>query len=286
MFEENKNLKDSSGGTTVSITDIQFPISYNKTKKLITALYMVTDIIDELEPLRTKLRTLGVGILSDVSSIERDNTGRLTSVIVGKINDVMSFLDIASALNIISEMNFNILKKEFYKLNQSVLGSVNRIQNINSQINLAEFFRSGDKELESRSPAYLTKGRGSMISNNGLRENYKGHTRIGVQRGSTLMQALSDKTIGMSNINFSNETHENFDILKKQRRNEIVSVLNSIGHPSTIKDIKDKVQSLSSQYVYLSSCSEKTLQRELISMVIDKALNKNGEKRWSRYFLN
>jgi hypothetical protein len=35
----------------------------------------------------------------------------------------------------------------------------------------------------------------------------------------------------------------------------------------------------------LISCSEKTLQRELVSMVKNGVLDKMGEKRWSRYFL-
>ena len=37
-----------------------------------------------------------------------------------KIAEIMSFLDIASAVNIISEMNYNILRKEFSELNQSI----------------------------------------------------------------------------------------------------------------------------------------------------------------------
>src|SRR3989338_10874956 len=45
--------------------------SYSKVHKLITALYIVTDIIDKEEPIRNKLRILGIEILSDTSSMSK-----------------------------------------------------------------------------------------------------------------------------------------------------------------------------------------------------------------------
>ena len=113
MFREEKNLKDLQKDTQnpallppLTMGRVgEGSLSYTKTNKLSTALYMVTDIIDKDEPLRNKLRTLGTEIISDMSSSP--------SNICNKISDIMSFLDIASAVNIISEMNCSILKKEF-----------------------------------------------------------------------------------------------------------------------------------------------------------------------------
>src|SRR3989344_6914080 len=72
MLGENKNLKDihqdSKTNLGISVTDNSFSISYTKTHKLITALYMVTDVIDKEEPIRAKLRVLGTGIISDMHS--------------------------------------------------------------------------------------------------------------------------------------------------------------------------------------------------------------------------
>ena len=76
-----------------------------------------------------------------------------------------------------------------------------------------------------------------------------------------------------------------FDILKKQRRDDIITIIKTIGGSATIKDIKDKVQANPEQTSSLVSCGEKTLQREMVSMVKDGVLNRTGEKRWSRYFL-
>ena len=57
------------------------------------------------------------------------------------------------------------------------------------------------------------------------------------------------------------------------RRNEILRLLSST--PITIKDISEKVL----------GCSEKTIQRELNSMLDDNVIERVGEKRWSKYKL-
>ncbi len=209
MLRENKNLnlKDpelkpsasyGAGTSNMSIT----VFSYTKTQKLITALYMVTDIIDKDEPLRNKLRTLGTEIISDIYLIQYDISENDMSLMIGRISETMSFLDLASSLNIISEMNCGILKKEFLELSRAIEKLNRKGWNINKQINLMDFFR--EEEVDKFTPPHplprtrvpepklapLLRGRGTL----------KGHTRIGVQKGSTLLKALSEKTIGLSNM--------------------------------------------------------------------------------------
>jgi DNA-binding HxlR family transcriptional regulator len=265
MPGENKNLKDSTSRTNlnISIKDTSFSISYTKTHKLITALYMVTDIIDKEEPIRSKLRNLGTEIISDIHSMPA-KAGK-------KIAETMSFLNIASAMNFISEMNCNILKKEFLELEISIQEYTNT-----EPAWLEDFFEEAPLPNSPHPNPLLNKERGNSI--------HKGHTRIGVQKGSTLMQVLSDKTLGMSDIQHQRHV-DVFDVLKKQRRDDILNIIKTIGGGATIKDIKDKIQNSPEQASFLVSCSEKTLQRELVSMVRDGVLNKTGEKRWSRYFV-
>ncbi|MBI2627545.1 hypothetical protein HYW72_01295 [Candidatus Nomurabacteria bacterium] len=277
MFRDKKdlqkNLKDperkpsasyGAGTLEMSVTG-----SYTKTNRLITALYMVTDIIDKDEPLRNKLRTLGTEMISDTYSL--DTLAR--TVLARRINEIMSFLDIASAMNIISQMNCNILRKEFLELDQSIKESGDNVITPNKKINLAEFFVSTPPRSGSGHPS-----RGEL--------NSKGHINLGVQKGQTLLKAIKD----MSNKEnpARNATHSvagGFDALKKQRRENIVNIIKIMGGNATIKDIRDKAKSLPSSPGSLSSCGEKTLQRELVSMVKDGVLNKTGEKRWSRYIV-
>ena len=166
-------------------------------------------------------------------------------------------------------MNVNILLKEFLELNKAIEKLNPQNRNIGNQINLAEFFR--EEENADIHPV-------SQASHPSRGErNYKGHTRIGVQKGSTLLKAIKDMSnkIPVLYEMKVKDTKENvFEVLKKQRRDNITNLIKLNNGTATIKDIKDKV-----------SFGEKTLQRELVSMIQDGVLNKTGEKRWSKYFV-
>ena len=74
-------------------------------------------------------------------------------------------------------------------------------------------------------------------------------------------------------------TLNNFEILKQKRRETIIKVIKNKPEGVSIKDIVLAVRSLGEE------TGEKTLQRELISMIKDNVLKKTGEKRWSQYSL-
>ena len=61
---------------------------------------------------------------------------------------------------------------------------------------------------------------------------------------------------------------------KNNRQDIILSMLKS-GVKLTIKDFAKNIK----------DCSEKTIQRELLSLVSKGVLKKEGERRWSKYFL-
>ena len=297
MLGDNKNLnlKDNPSPTLPEGKGgISFPLSlgegagvrlsYTKTNKLVTALYMVTDIMDKEEPLRNKLRTLGVNIISDSPSLTLPK---------GKgVDEILSLLDIVSTLGMISEMNGSILKKEFFKLKESLQESSVQ-NNPNNPTWLEEFLSSpsplqgegrGEVLLDSNPmnqahPQPFPKGREEYSPSptlpKGKGEIPIGHQsmRIGVQRGGTLLKALSDRMSDRTSPLDNNE----HNALKKQRREEIIKIIKTYPNGGTITDIKNGAVGV------LVECGEKTLQRELVSMVQDSVLEKTGEKRWSRY---
>lgn len=282
MIEGNKN----------SISDIQTSnkglslLSYSKTNKLVTALYMVTDIMDKEEPLRNKLRALGVNIISDTHSPLRTSINK-------NIDEVLSLLDIACTVGMISEMNSSILKKEFNQLKQSVLDS-GQAQLSSGPVSLADFFgKDTDAVSESNGQDAGVRYVSNKFSNN-----------IGVQKGSTLMKALSkieipnrtphvgsnknnfSSTAGTQVRNISHNTSAGFDVLKRQRRELISKIIKAnpssggdVSNGHSIKDIMSSLKNSGEEW------GEKTLQRELVSMVNDGVLKKTGEKRWSKYFI-
>lgn len=62
------------------------------------------------------------------------------------------------------------------------------------------------------------------------------------------------------------------DQAEDMRRESILSIIRTQGVVS-IKDISDAI----------TDCSEKTIQRELMGMIKDNIIVKEGERRWSRY---
>ena len=253
---------------------------------------MVTDTIDKEEPIRLKLRTLGIEILSDSASLQKGVLSNLDE----KINTVLSFLNIASDVGMFSEMNCNILKKEFLELKQSIQGFTTQ-----NHLWLEEFIQSSSPDkgrneegLDPFQTFPLSRGKG-FSKRQGL--SAQAGTRIGVQKGSTLLKALSNKVSTMSPKNNSARYEaegfrSEFEILKSKRREEIIAIIKNIKKAgniegATITDIKNVAKNLpDNETGALASCGEKTLQRELVSMIKDNVLKKTGEKRWSQYFLN
>ena len=288
MQSNEKNLKDITNGHSQIMSELppnrsfSFPFgSYNKVNKLITALYMVTDILDKEEPIRLKLRTLGVEILSDTKSVLKDNNNDLED----KISIILSFLNIASNMNMISEMNINILRKEFADLKQSI--SEYKKQNnlwLEDFIHRASVSDGGDSYMSDTTfpighkIEFIKKGQSTQNFNKGQ------NTSIGVQRGSTLLKALSKVDKVAKDKPYPHINKDNFTILKNKRREEIIAIIKEKKDTEnadglTITDIKNSTKGL------LVSCGDKTLQRELTSMIKDNVLYKKGEKRWSKYNL-
>lgn len=280
MLQVNKNLKDTQNNQENSVSQNQSNTgishngyvlsnhhSYTKTDKLITALYMVTDTMEHDEPMRLKLRTLGTEILSDISL----NSLNIYKGHIQKIDTVMSFLNIASDLRMISEMNFNILKKEFVLLKESLESN-----NTQNQLWLKEFIsepNEGVLDAEKNDDKNFI-GQNTQIKGH-TSNNTKLSTRLGVQKGSTLLKALS----GLNNkINTRGDVKDtkNFETIKQNRREKIIKIIKDTNGIS-IKDIVISLHNIG------ENIGEKTLQRELISMVKDGVLKKTGDKRWSNY---
>ncbi|HEV7702141.1 MAG TPA: hypothetical protein VGO63_01700 [Candidatus Paceibacterota bacterium] len=202
MFGNDQNLKDTGGNSLKDTFSAPVPykntdtffVHYPKLGKLITALYMVTDIMDKGEPVRLKLRTFGTEILSDIHSASRTELNQ-------KIQTLLSFLDIALAVSLVSEMNFSILKKEFIELSQSLAES---------------------KEYREPTP----------VNHIWLEEFLKPEQSLGKPE-MKIPQKGKDASSIPGQAKDSNTS-------KKQRRDEIIQAIRDNGNNATITDVKLK----------------------------------------------
>lgn len=239
-----------------------------KTEKLVTALYMVTDCMDTGDALKGRMRLLGVDLLSDIYKLSTLNEASKNSQIdrnLDHINEIISFINIASDLGYVSEMNTSILKAEFNVLIQEI--KTFQTENNNFTFTLDE------KMLEVK-----------KSESNILLEN-KGRSHGNVLNNWTILKDKRTDTMSFTNKKTNSPvfnkslSHEDIKKTKEERALKIVSLIkdkSSNGQNSDGVSIRDISLSF-------PECSEKTIQRELNDLIEISKIKKTGNKRWSRY---
>ncbi len=235
-----------------------YEFANKKTEKLVTALYMVTDCMDTDDALKGKLRQLGVELLSDMyklSNLSPMDKHMHISGSLAHVDEILSFVEIAYTIGFISEMNTMILKKEFMIL-------------------------VGELESHQKKDKHFTFTLDEqMFSLPVLEEN-----NLSSGMGMNSKNMIKDKRTSFGNMSFTNtkpslsvyqnsntKSHTNSVSDKKERIDKILSL------------VKDKEVSIKDISIAFTDCSEKTIQRELNSLVSLGQIKKTGSKRWSRY---
>ena len=223
-----------------------------KTEKVITALYMVTDYMDEHESIRSKLRSTGIEVLSHIyklSVVPNFDRDAHISTVSARIHETASFLEIANSIGFISDMNSSILHRELRAL-------LLEVENFKSKNPLTSFTLADDLFDVSRGIQY------PKVASYGTTDSYKGH--------------IKDSVHGIGPKGQSPEVSHNG---KEGRLAKVMSIIkskkNTLGRymEISIKDISQEIP----------ECSEKTIQRDLNSLVEGGQILKTGLKRWSRY---
>ena len=92
---------------------------YKKTQSLINALYMVTNLFPEAEPLKWTIRSKAVTLLEDILSLPAKAFSERKNVLTrfaGKVLEIVSLCEVSSGSALMSGMNFRILNREFENL--------------------------------------------------------------------------------------------------------------------------------------------------------------------------
>lgn len=258
MLSENKQqnslaeVNKSNGGFTVSDVSVfkDSPTTlylFQKTEKLVSAIYLISNFIKDIEPLKWQLREAGLNLIS--LSVKNGFE-------VSKYLKVISLLQIAHIAGIISEMNFNILKFEFESLIQTI--EENDKKTGSKGLLFSEHFFAVSNQGET-----LNQEKGFTLIPN----NYsKGHNTMS-DRFTRPIGGMSNRQKPVRQVNPGGD---------KSNRQEIIIGLLKNGGELGIKDFTSAIK----------GCSEKTVQRELSVLVSKGQIKKAGEKRWSRYSIN
>ncbi len=250
----------------VIFSDPAYLFIFKKTEKIIAALYLITNLISDTEPIKLQIRKLSIGLMSDVLSLKKTTVvqSRQTLInLMSSMSETISLLKIASTADHISSMNYSIIQKELVLLMDNLQNIHEEITANGSSVFPQDFFNVATPIGNSIN----NSGISSQVSSVSSPSNYplaklfptKGHYRTS--------ESVKDKQT-------QQVQKDNIKDIKNSRHDNIIRLLND-GKTLGIKDFAREIK----------DCSEKTIQRELISLVATGVLKKTGERRWSLYSL-
>ncbi len=213
--------------------------SFKKTERIVSAIYLVTSLIKDSEPLKWELREASMSLISLIASLNGSETVDKNLMFQNYFStsvQVMSFLTVCNKSGHISEMNYSVLVKEIESL-LNFLKEQSRIATHSAGYILSDSFFETDHVVSGARP---TSGPSSIVKQPIIKKD-------------TIVE-IKDR--------------------KNSRRDSIISLLKTTSN-LTVKDFVKVIP----------NCSEKTIQRELISLVESGVIVRKGERRWSTYSL-
>lgn len=279
-----------------------------KSEKLVTALYLVTDLIEDTEPIKHSLRRNAVTLLSSMNSLSQlEVKDRILHIkfSLRSVTEILSLLHVALTAGLVSQMNGELLSDGFRAL-QLVL---EKRQPVFSK-EMLEVEEEHELENESAhglaitgtsydaltplSIARLHESKEELRRNQeSLRQSHLLSKLENPSKGQIKDVSIKDRKEVKKDIEQKEQkplsTHHllmehaarpvstittSFQMKKLSRREQILALFVK-GVDVSIKDIAARIK----------GCSEKTIQRELNALLYDNIIERIGEKRWSRYVL-
>ncbi|NOY35630.1 MAG: hypothetical protein GXP44_01770 [bacterium] len=216
----------------------------DKMRKLTSALYRVTELYPDKEPIKWALRNSAVCLYIDLLSVMSDRevmSDRVYNKLLNSISEIIHALELASVGGFVLDINFEILKKEYIALNNLLKNGVfdfiyERKLLAGSEFEAIKEIINEASRLKSAKPSPQRQASGA----NGRKAEQKplrGAARSNGEKRGVIM-----------------------DFLAKNGK-------------KTLKEIA----------VLFNGVSDKTVQRCLFDLVKSGDLKAEGEKRWRVY---
>ena len=278
MFENSNNstkqLKDnirSDDGITY------FRSIFLQAEKIVTAIFMVSDHLPTSDHIRESIRSNALHALEELLSAK--NSMELRNVLNTSMQDIFSVvsaeLRIAGTLGIISNKNVNLLLEVIDAFHKKIRLYYERKNERGGGEDTPYFFGEYVLTKQLFNEPFVGNDYVEKVADE--RGYFKGHEN----KGHIISKnGINNDKINLVSNNTEIENRKPLQITKKDiglkinRRNNILSIIKD-KREVTIKNITEIIK----------DCSEKTIQRELNTLVGEGVLKRVGEKRWSRYSL-
>jgi hypothetical protein len=246
-----------------------FAYVYKKTEKLVAAVYMVTSLMPEGEPLRARIRENALSLMSvtiDWNTVTASERKSLLKEYQALSLEIVSLASIARHAGLVSDMNFEVLKREFENLMFAAERDEHGRGAGDSIVLDPSFFDAG--KSAGQAPQAQAPSASASVRNDVL------YTQPSINKGHDASSA-ERKTEYLSPVSKDIAPKPRKAIESKDDRQAIIMRLLSKKGGLSVKDFVGAIKGV----------SEKTIQRELLSMVAAGTLKKEGERRWSTYSL-
>ncbi len=286
-----------------------------KTEKIVIAIYLITQFLNDKESLKKDLRSSANKLLENLNSLGFSHNKDVFLIYENSLNIstlIISYLTIARDTSLISKMNTNIvieamqilenllakkvfaLKEEHLLINEeeSLLSllSLDTSQPTNS-ITSFDTVSLKNQKLEKENGKKEVKEKSlSLKPVISLNDNFKKKAST-LNDNKSLKQVLND----ISKLNKESKIENKEEIKKpilaskteatakkapknqarKDNRREQILSLFTRGAEVSVNDISKKIV----------GCSVKTIQRELNELMDENKIEKIGDKRWAKYIL-
>ena len=232
--------------------DENFVLVYKKTEKLVSAVYMVTNLFPINEPIKWTLRKGSSDLMSFIITYKDTPSVNHPDFVYNlktRVLEIVAFLQVSLRGGLVSQMNFFILKQEFLSLTDTLDVLSSAPKDVFDETISKKFFDMADEDYFA-------------LRDTSEGKNYNTSSSLGV------IQKMS-----FSNVRDKGSATKD-DLKRSNRQNAILSLLKK-RKEMTVKDISQVIK----------DCSEKTLQRELNSFISNGVLKRSGVRRWSKYSL-
>lgn len=260
-MEDQKDIKAKNNYNLIAGGDGFYNYVLLKTEKLSSAIYLVTDFLSDNEPLKWKLRSRSLGLLSAATGHLKDIGQPVAAYGWEKFirdgREIVSLLGVGLALSAVSRMNWEILRQEY----SALLATIEERLTGHS---LQDYLLVQNLRLGGSAGAVVPHG---LASNQTVDRQQMFSDKTSYQRHI----GQKDKTRDTANDLYGLNTKED---KKSVRKEQVISWLKDKSWTSIAEIAKA-----------LPDCGSKTVQRELLEMVALGILKKQGERRWSRYML-
>jgi hypothetical protein len=244
-----------AGAVVLFGQNTHFAYIYKKTEKLVTAVYMITNFIKDTEPLKWRIREKCLELLSlnvSLNTVSLSDRKDFLKKYQARSVEIVSLACIGQLSGLISEMNFEVLKREFGNLAQIIEKEENRKASEETVVLGSNFF-----ETPIAVPVQTTPRNPALAA-------------AVVPPSMPAFTHVQTPTVLYKKPEPSAKKTES-----KNERQEAILKLLSQKDKLSVKDFTDTIKGV----------SDKTIQRELLSMVSSGVLKKEGERRWSTYSL-